>query len=79
MPRKVRSFSSAVVIEDRPGIWRVATAITRLPAANSASRAVRAAAGMAVHRLSSPSGAPLVMIIRRPWSSSARIETRRRS
>ena len=79
MPRKARSCSSAVLIEDAPGIWRVATAITRLPAANSASSAVRAAAGMAVHRLSSPSGAPLVMIIRLPWSSSARTETRRRS
>lgn len=78
MPRNRRPCSSAGVIDDRPGASPVATAITRLPAANSASSIVRAAAGMPVHRSSSPSGAPSVMIMRVPWSSSVRTETARR-
>ena len=63
-PRKARPCSSAGDSADWPGASRVATAITRLPAANSASSAARAAAGISVHRSSSPSGAPLVMTIR---------------
>ena len=49
------------------------------PAANSASSAARAAAGTSAHRSKIASGAPLVMIMRLPGSSSTRTETARRS
>ena len=71
--------SSAVVTVLASGAGRVASATTRLPAANSASSAARASAGTSAQRSRTDSGAPLVTSVRTPRPSRTREVVMRRS
>ena len=60
-------------------VGRVATATTRLPAANSRCRALVAACGASTQRASTASGAPLVTRVHAPSGLRTTTETMRRS
>lgn len=78
-PTSCRSCSSAGSGARDQATGRVATATTRLPAANSASRAARVAGATSGHRASTVSGAPFVTRWTAPASSRRATESIRRS
>ena len=78
-PARSRSCSSAGPTEVSPLAARVATATTRLPAANSRARTVRASSVTFRQWSRTVSGAPLVMMTRSLDGSSTSTEAHRRS
>ena len=78
-PASVRPRSSSCVTAPASGSARVATATTRLPAANSASRIPWAASGTPTDTASTDSGAPFVTRMRPADGSSTNAEPIRRS